>query len=386
MTKLWKLRLISLVFSLVAAVLICEIGFRVAGISSPDFIMPDEDRGFSLKPGAEGWSRNEGEAFIRINSDGLRDRERTKEKPPNTFRIAVLGDSMIEALQVPLEQTSCAIIEDRLQHCPALSGRKVEVINFGVSSYGTAQELLTLRHKVWDYSPDIVVLAFFTGNDVKDNSRSMAQDPDLRAYFAYENGHLVPDMSFLQSERFKAQQSLKGRFLIWLKEHSRIAQVVNHMRSALRAGREAKDQKIIDAFNQVYREPTDPVWTEAWRATEGTILLMRDEVKQKGAKFLLATLSTDRQVYPDPSVRQQFAGSLGVKDFSYPDQRIKALGEREGIEVVNLAPALADYAERNKVFLHGFGDQIGFGHWNKEGNRLAGETLSGVLCEMISGN
>lgn len=386
MTKLWKLRLVSLLFSLVAAILISEIGLRVAGISSPNFIMPDQYRGFSLKPGAEGWWRKEGEAFIRINSDGLRDHERTKEKPPNTIRIAVLGDSMIEAMQVPLEQTSCAIIEDRLQHCPALSGRKVEVINFGVASYGTAQELLTLRHKVWDYSPDIVVLAFFTGNDVKDNSRSMAQDPDLRAYFAYDNGQLAPDMSFLQSDRFKRQQSLQGRSLIWLKEHSRIVQVVNDTRSALRARREANDQKVVDAFNLVYREPADPVWTEAWRVTEGTILLMRDEVKKKGAKFLLATLTNDRQVHPDPSVREQFARSINVKDLSYPDRRIKALGEREGIEVVNLAPALADYAERNKVFLHGFGSQIGLGHWNTEGNRLAGEALSGVLCEVISGN
>ena len=41
-------------------------------------------------------------------------------------------------------------------------GKQVEVINFGVSGYGTAQELLTLRQKVWDFSPDIVVLAFTT--------------------------------------------------------------------------------------------------------------------------------------------------------------------------------------------------------------------------------
>ena len=35
-------------------------------------------------------------AYVRINDDGLRDRAHTKEKPANTFRIAVLGDSYAE--------------------------------------------------------------------------------------------------------------------------------------------------------------------------------------------------------------------------------------------------------------------------------------------------
>lgn len=383
MTKRWKLRLVSVVFSLVAAILISEIGMRVAGISSPNFMMPDQYRGFSLRPGMEGWWRKEGEAYIRINSDGLRDRERTKEKPANTFRIAVLGDSMMEGLQVPLEQTACAIMEQRLKECGILSDQKVEVINFGVSSYGTAQELLTLRHKVWNYSPDLVLLAVTTSNDIKDNSPALAQDPDLRAYFTYKDGQLVPDMSFSQSARFQRQQSLLGRSLFWLKDHSRIVQVVNDVRSALRARREAKDKKIVDAYNFVYREPGDQVWNEAWRVTEGTILLMRDEVEQKGAKFMVATLSNDWQDHPDPSVRQEFARSLGVADLFYPDQRIKTLGEREGFAVVNLAPAFREYCERTKVYLHGFGPQIGFGHWNAEGNRLAGEALAKALCEII---
>lgn len=385
MANRWTLRLVSVAIALVLAVLIFEIGLRIAGISSPNLVMPDQYRGFSPRPGAEGWWRQEGEAYVKINSDGLRDRERLKAKPANTFRVAVLGDSMMEALQVPLEQTASAIMEQRLQQCGILADRKVEVINFGVSSYGTAQELLTLRHKVWDYSPDLVLLTFTTSNDIKDNTPALAQDPDLRAYFVYKDGKLVPDLSFLQSARFQRQQSSLGKFLFWLKDNSRIVQAVNGMRSALRARREAKDKKIVDAYNFVYREPADPVWNEAWRVTEGTILLMRDEVDKKGAKFMVATLSSDRQVHPDPLIRQEFAESLGVPDLFYPDRRIKSLGEREGFTVVNLAPAFREYAERTKAPLHGFGNQIGFGHWNAAGNRLAGETLAGMLCEMVSG-
>lgn len=385
MGKRWKLRLISVAVSLIFAVVICEIGLRVAGFQSPNFVVPDQYRGFALRPGAEGWWRKEGEAYIRINSDGLRDRERVKAKPPGTFRVAVLGDSMTEALQVPLEQTSCAVAEQRLQQCPGLNGKKVEVINFGVTSYGTAQELLTLRHKVWDYSPDLVILAFTITNDLKDNSPALAQDPDLRAYLKYQDGQLVPDISFQHSARFLRQQSFLGRCLFWFKEHSRIVQVVNDLRSGIRARREAKDKVVVDAFNFVYREPADPVWNEAWKVTEGAILLMRDEVEQKGAKFMVVTLSSDWQVNPDPAVRQDFARRLGVPDLYYPNRRLEELGKREGFKVLDLAPVFRDYAERNKVALHGFGAQIGFGHWNVEGNRLAGETIASESCKIIIG-
>src|SRR5678816_4718224 len=96
--------------------------------------------------------RKENEVFVHINSDGLRDLEHTKTKPPDTIRIAVVGDSYAEALQVPLESTFWFLLSKSLNSCSATQ-KHIEVINFGVSGYGTAQELLTLREHVWEYSP-----------------------------------------------------------------------------------------------------------------------------------------------------------------------------------------------------------------------------------------
>jgi len=115
----------------------------------------------------------EGSACIRINRYGVRQGDRAPAKPPGTFRVAVLGDSFIEAFQVSDEQTFCAQLERRLQDCSALTDRRVEVLNFGVSGYGTAQQLLMLRHYVWQYQPDVVVLAFFPGNDLRNNSAEL---------------------------------------------------------------------------------------------------------------------------------------------------------------------------------------------------------------------
>ena len=52
----------------------------------------------------------------------------------------------------------------------------VEVINFGVSGFGTIQEWQMLEHYVGDYAPDLVLLAFLPGNDVRNNSRQLESD------------------------------------------------------------------------------------------------------------------------------------------------------------------------------------------------------------------
>jgi hypothetical protein len=72
---------------------------------------------------------------------------------------------------------------------------------------------------------------------------------------------------------------------------------------------------------------------------------------------------------------------MGIDDLFYPDNRIKSLGAREGFPVITLAPELQSFAEHNNVFLHGFGKNIGNGHWNATGNRVAGELLAKKICE-----
>src|SRR5437773_186695 len=134
--------------------IVAEIVLRVAGYSYPEFYSLDQSRGYALRPRAEGWYRKEGEAYVRINSDGLRDQEHTTTKPEGIFRIAVVGDSYCEAFPVSLEEAFWSVMEKKLEECGAFPARKIEVINFGVSGYGTAQELLTVREKVEKYSPD----------------------------------------------------------------------------------------------------------------------------------------------------------------------------------------------------------------------------------------
>ena len=226
-------KLLLIFFGFLLGAVVAEVALRIAGYSSPEFYIRDEVRGAALRPGAEGWYRKEGEAYVRINSDGLRDHEHAIAKPANTFRIAILGDSYAEALSVSLEEAFWSVMGRKLQDCAALPGKSIEVINFGVSGYGTAQELLTLREKVWKYSPDLVLLAVTTNNDVTDNSRALKKTDDV-PYFVYENNQLTLDNSFRTTRAFAFSNSMAGKFGSWFLNHSRLAQAVVQGQRGLR--------------------------------------------------------------------------------------------------------------------------------------------------------
>jgi hypothetical protein len=403
-------RLLVVLLSILFALLIGEVALRIIGYSYPEFYTTDEARGYALRPCTQGWYRKEGAAYVSINCEGLRDREHTKQKPPGTLRVAVVGDSYAEALQVNVADAFWAVAERKLQDCPALGGRKVEFINFGVSGYGTAQELLTLEREVWAYQPDIVLLAVTTNNDITDNARPLKRTNEI-PYFVLRAGQLTLDDSFRTTRAFRMSNTLLARTGLWLRDNLRVVQAIIQAHHALklrldayraRRARPAQQQAALLSLsptappasavpdaelgtdNLVYRPPTEQVWQDAWRVTELLITRMRDEVKSHGAQFYVVTLSNGIQVYPDAGARTAFLQRVGATDIFYPDMRIRALCEREGISVLTLAPQLQAYADEHKVFLHGFGRDLGNGHWNRDGHRVAGELVAQQLCARLA--
>ena len=157
---------------------------------------------------------------------------------------------------------------------------------------------------VWDYAPDIVLLAVTTNNDVSDNSRELKKT-DEAPYFVYREGKLVLDDSFRTSRAFLLRQSKLSRFGRWIKDHSRCLQAVNEAHHGFKtllaswksrtntpSAEPAATQSDVSARseelgidNLVYLEPNNRVWNDAWRVTEGLILAMRDEVSARGSKI-----------------------------------------------------------------------------------------------------
>ena len=382
-------------FGVLMGAFAAEVGLRIVGYSYPQFYALDPSLGYSLRPNIEGWYRKEGGSYVRINSDGLRDREHSKAKPPDTIRVAVIGDSYAEAMHVEMDQTFWKVAEENLQTCPDVGGKKLEVINFGVSGYGTAQEFLMLHERVWQYSPDVVLLAVTTNNDVTDNSRALKKASDI-PYFVYTDGRLTLDDSFKQTKTYHVRQSAPSRLVSWIQDNSRLVQAISSANRSFKywlAARKARSMAAKPAEikgpvqgdepgieNAVYQQRNDPVWNDAWRVTEGLIAQMRDEAISRNARFVVVTLSQGIQVYPDPKVRQNFMDRYGISDLFYPDHQFERICERQHVPAIILAPRLQEYAERNKAYLHGFAGDLGNGHWNQLGHRIAGELIAGDLC------
>ena len=375
--------------SMAAALAVGEGALRVAGFSYPNFWTPDPVTGTALRPGTQGWQREEGAVYVTVNSQGLRDREHKVAKADGTYRIAILGDSYAEAMQVELDRTFWSLLPKHLEACRFAKGKKIETLNFGVSGYGTGHELLTLRTRVWPYQPDMVLLAFFPGNDVRNNSRALEGEKG-RAYFSLKDGKLVHDAlkddpAFQEklkiAEERAALQDLRVYQLIRRVKAGDIAQRLHNapIAAAAASGEAKLTESGLD--EQVFREPADARWKEAWEITDRLLVAASEETRNKGARFVLAVLSTPGSVFPDAGMRARYARTLGVESLFYPEERLQRLGEAHRFEVLPLAPQMQQRADAQRVYLHGFPNtKPGFGHWNEAGHAMAAELIAERLC------
>ncbi len=121
----------------------------------------DSRRVWVMEPYAQGvWAGT----HYKINSQGFRDHEYGINKPKNTFRIAIVGDSITFGRGVYMEETFSKLLEKKLQGTCA---KDAQVLNFGVSAYNTEQEFYTVKDVVLNYSPDLILIIYFP-NDPQD--------------------------------------------------------------------------------------------------------------------------------------------------------------------------------------------------------------------------
>lgn len=137
------------------------------------------------------------------NSQGFRgSKEYTLQKPAGTFRVITLGDSVTLGHGVADDETFSAVLERTLGEVIP-----TEVINMGVSGFGTAEELLQLRHVGLRYQPDLVILAYFP-NDPYNNMVSKLyavaggklrrlEQAFVPAIFIRDHLYTIPGYSFL---------------------------------------------------------------------------------------------------------------------------------------------------------------------------------------------
>ncbi len=365
----------------VLAVLAFELLLRAAGWSSPIWYQPDARLGWTLRPGVAGWFTKEGRAFVEVNAAGRRDAEVPLAKPADVYRIAVLGDSYTEAMQVPREQAFWALLPERLHACGFQPGKRIEALNFGVSGYGTAQEYLALERRALAYRPDLVLLQFTNGNDVRNNSIALEDERNRPFFFFAADGALRADQSFATSADFLGRASAASEGLRALTNHSRVLQLVRAARETpfiRKAQAEGAEQGLEPV---VLAPPAEAAWREAWLVTETLIAMTAEAARRGGARFALVSVPYAIQVHPQRSVREALRSKLGVPDLFYPDARLADFARRQRILAVAIAPEMQQLAEASGAYFHGFGGKDrGRGHWNAAGHSVAAGIIARRLC------
>jgi lysophospholipase L1-like esterase len=388
-------RLLLVVLSVIVALMGAEVALRVGRVRlTGSTFRPDSVLGWSLRPGAVAWEADEGVALSVINSHGFRDVPRSVVKPHGMFRIAVLGDSYTEARQVDVSETYVALTETLLAE-RGCTGKSVEVLNFGIGGFGTAQELLLLRQRVWQFEPDVVVLQFYAGNDLFNNSRALnVSSPERTPYFVLEEDRLVLDDSFRHAGTYDpryirlkgiAADALNSSRLLLLLYKVRLAlaqrQQAAPLDGAAHGSPPVEYQKYL-----MYVPPVEEPMRSAWKVTEALLLEAARDVSARGARFLLLLLPTLPQINPDSASREDYRTRYGIRDLEYADARLQAFAEQHDLAVVRAGPVLRERAEKTGAFMAGFPNTgPNDGHLNQEGHRVVAEELARAICRMTSG-
>ncbi len=369
---------------IVFALGVLELGIRMLHLVPDRFWEPDPILGVRLIPGDRGWWTQEDREFVvpvQINHQGLRDVEHAYAKAPGVFRILVLGDSFVEAMQVPLETVFTRLLEQQLNRDGA--SPQVEVVSAGVSGYGTAGELLYFEREGKRYQPDVVLLAFYPGNDVKNCSPTLEEK--LKPVYAAD-GTLqrvtgeTPRKAVKGWRRLLAHSAAYHYFRqVLLVRHPDLAKgLVRHGLLRTEAVRTATERNGVPIEYGVYAPEVQPEWQDAWQHTEDLLEQLHRSVTANGARLVVAVLSGRDQVYPqwwDEIVRAH-PGMQGKSwDLDVPQRRIEAWCAAHGVSCVSLAPAFRAAVARGEDALYYHHD----GHWTASGHRLAATVLADFL-------
>jgi lysophospholipase L1-like esterase len=257
---------------------------------------------------------------MKISSQGLRDKEITIPKPPDTYRIIAVGDSITEGPGAELGETFVKQLESLLQiQNPT---REIEVINAGVGDYGTEQEYIWLREYGLAYEPDLIIV-----NVYLNDARGFKPPPALVAwvsnffssrsafyyfYFGLFRGYMAAQETTSPDFRFRYQETLQSE-------------------------RWATDP---DALTQVILE-ADEDWGMAWddrrlQRMENQLTQIIRLTDQHDIDLLITILPVNVQVYA------QAETPLGLDK---PQQTLATFVQKQGVPVLDLLPVLRAYRD-----------------------------------------
>jgi hypothetical protein len=353
---------ITLLLALAAVFLVTEVALRALLPQTLNVYEYDTDFVFKFRPHSTiDYTSNEFSQVTTFNSQGFKDYEYNyAQKPAGTFRALVLGDSFAVGLEVPLDKTLPKQLEQKLR--AQFPEKNIEVLSVATNGWSTEQELLFLEKKALAYQPDLVILAYFVGNDQIDNA--------ARNLFTYDGKQLA-----INRDRPLAQSRLRGAYY-FLSAHSHAFNFFQKLYWDARAHTGTStgvnyDAAIVPYLQQNLSEGT----AFTWKKTFALLNRIDKLLYAKNIPLIIAVIP-DR-VQEIPALRKE----RGLNDddlvIDHPQQLLYAYGRINVIPVVDLLPAFQRHADAPLHFAKDF-------HWNEAGHALAAEQLVKPTASFIN--
>jgi hypothetical protein len=150
------------------------------GAENDDYRLRDDFLRYEFKPNLR---RRYAEGMRITNSLGMANPEYGIRKPPNTWRIAWLGDSVSTG---PYGQSFETLLENRLNRDAGPSGRRYQILNFSAPGYILLQKMDIALEKAPKFQPDVYVVMLDSqevGGSQRHLSRLVAKDRDFKYEF-----------------------------------------------------------------------------------------------------------------------------------------------------------------------------------------------------------
>lgn len=327
--KRFLFRLGALSGGLLIAAVLCEAVLRALGwgychspVLNDPVLHHAHPRNYSFKVHTP--SNEYGGHFIYYDSAG-RNVPRKPRSGPSGKKIVFMGDSFVEAVQVPYEKSFPGLAaEDAVLH---------EVYNFGVSSYSPLLYWLQWQRDIKSMRPDYVFLLLYE-NDI-------AGDEKYAAGAAVTDGEVtaVPNRSSDAAWRI-AGRSVLARFLRMSYLH--IKWRLTEGKKAFFAGNGAAQPAGMTPFTEKY------------------LLRFIEDVKRQNGHFVLMAVPSGHHPSGEPP---SFSG------------KIKEWAEAKGIDYLDLqpwfeAPVKPAFFERDI-------------HFNEHGHELVYQAIKAYLPEIF---
>jgi lysophospholipase L1-like esterase len=330
--------------------------------------------GYELRPGESYLYvslNGEFENFVLHNQRGLHDIEHDIAKPEDVFRVLVLADSYGHAREVPPEDNFARLLEEWLNSTAPLD-LTVEVINAGHFGLGTTQEYLYYTTEGHRYDPDLVLLAFYVGNDVLDNHAPLVR--------AWNDINTVDFPTFAPDGELRQPGMAWGRrILSWLRHNSFVAHTLaggtEEVERVEVGDPGAVTERALHVPMGVYLPP-DETWTDAWTVTGYALAELKAAVEADGARLAVFVIPDRRQVYDeDWNATLDRLPDLdpATLDRDRPAQAILALLAEHDIAALSLLDLFRATGQRLYFKIDG--------HFNPAGHALTAEEVSGWLID-----